>query len=153
MTPFEIRDLHPDDQPEALALAPLLATGVAPWRSFDGVADAVRTWMTDAVTHAHPTERPVLVAVVEGAVRGVVTGGTRRHWSGDLDAYIGELVVDPDVGRGGIGAALVAALEHRARAGGRRRITLETGAGNTAALAFYERLGFQIEELLLTRAL
>lgn len=150
---FEIRDLRPGDHPDVLTLAPLLTTGVAPWRPVGGVTAAVRTWMTDAVTLAHPTERPTLVAVVDGRVRGVVTGGTRRHWSGEVDAHIGELAVDPGVGRCGIGAALVAAVEHRLRAFGHQRITLETGAGNSAARAFYERLGFEIEEVVLTRAM
>lgn len=153
MHTFEIRELRPDDHSDVLTLAPLLTTGVAPWRPVDGVEDAVRAWMTDAVTHAHPTERPVLVAEVDGAVRGVITGGTRRHWSGDVDAYIGELVVDPVVGRSGVGAALVAALVELLHGCGHRRITLETGAGNTAALAFYERLGFDTEEVVLTRAM
>lgn len=149
----EIRDLRPEDHDAVVALAPLLTTGVAPWRPVDDVATAVRTWLTDAVTDADPVDRPVLVAVVDGTVRGVVTGGTRRHWSGDVDAHIGELVVDPVSGGRGIGAALVKAMVDRARDRGHRRITLETGAANTVARAFYDGLGFEMEEVVLTRAL
>ncbi|MFK8023020.1 MAG: GNAT family N-acetyltransferase [Ilumatobacter sp.] len=67
-----------------------------------------------------------------------------RH-GGELDAYIGELVVDPRAEGRGVGAQLVAAAERRARADGHRCITLTTGAANARALSFYRHLGYRDE--------
>lgn len=109
--------------------------------------------MEDALVSADPHTSPVLVAEVDGVVCGFISGGTRRHWTGDVDAYIGELVVDDEHLRTGVGTALVSALEQWARRHGYHRITLETGARNTDAREFYDHLGFQLEEVVLTRQL
>lgn len=77
----------------------------------------------------------------------------RRHWSGDLDAYVGELVVAPDHERRGVGRRLVNVVEQWASRRGLVRIRLETGAANEAARAFYERLGYTTEDVVLTRTL
>lgn len=67
-----------------------------------------------------------------GAVRG-------------LDANTAELkrmYVVPEARRLGVGRALLAALEERARALGRTRLVLETGVRQPEALALYRRAGF-----------
>jgi GNAT superfamily N-acetyltransferase len=53
----------------------------------------------------------------------------------------------------GIGRALVATVERWARSFGYTRITLETGALNQTARAFYHQLGYTEEEVVLTRPL
>ena len=63
-----------------------------------------------------------------------------------LDAATGELkrmYVSPAVRGKGLGRRLVAALESEARALGLRRLVLETGIRQTAALALYRATGFQ----------
>lgn len=86
-------------------------------------------------------------------VVGFVTGGSRAHWSGDQDAYIGELAVAAGSEGQGIGSDLLAVVQRWATQRGYARIVLETGAANTRACAFYERHGYSTEEVVLSRAL
>lgn len=63
-----------------------------------------------------------------------------------LDADTGELkrmYVSPDVRGTGLGRRLVAALEAEARALGVRRLVLETGTRQEAAIALYRATGFR----------
>jgi putative acetyltransferase len=84
------------------------------------------------------TRGAFLVAYLDGAPVGC--GAVRL-----LDAETGELkrmYVSPDVRGKGVGRRLVAALEDEARALGARRLVLETGTRQTAALALYRATGF-----------
>jgi GNAT superfamily N-acetyltransferase len=63
-----------------------------------------------------------------------------------LDARTGELkrmYVDPATRGSGLGRRLVEALEAEARALGLRRLVLETGTRQTAAIALYRATGFE----------
>jgi putative acetyltransferase len=63
-----------------------------------------------------------------------------------IDPATGELkrmFVDPNLRGLGLGRRLVAALEAEARALGARRLVLETGTRQLAALALYQATGFQ----------
>ncbi|MDQ2849425.1 MAG: GNAT family N-acetyltransferase [Actinomycetota bacterium] len=139
-----------------LALASRLLTGVAPWRSEDAAARAVRGWVEasiDAVHDADEPGAPVLVALRHDRIAGFVTTGTRQHWSGDVDAYVGELVVAEDLAGQGIGQSLMSSAEQWARSAGYTRLTIETGAGNRTARQFYTALGYLEEEVVLSQAL
>ena len=59
------------------------------------------------------------------------------------DTDILNVAVRPDFRRRGIAEALLRALEPLLCERGSRRITLEVRASNTAALALYEKLGYQ----------
>jgi GNAT superfamily N-acetyltransferase len=74
-----------------------------------------------------------------------------RHFTGELDGYIGELVVAEHAARRGIGRALIDAADTWARAHGLAHLTLHTGACNANARSFYAALGFAEEEVRLTR--
>lgn len=89
----------------------------------------------------------------EGHVIGFVTCGTRTHWAGDTDAYVGELVVTPAWSRRGVGRRLMQEAENWARSYGHSRLTLETGSANASARPFYESMGYLEEEVVLTREL
>ncbi|MGW0482647.1 GNAT family N-acetyltransferase [Nonomuraea sp. NPDC003214] len=134
-----------------MALAPRLAEGVAAWRDAVAVTVAVRGWVTGSLDRDGSHDHGVLVAVGDGCVAGFVTLSTRWHFTGQADAYIGELVVCAEVERTGIGRALVNAAEDWARERGLRRITLETGAASVRARNFYQALGYAEEEVRLTR--
>lgn len=149
----QIRAFHPDDADAVRALGSRLRVGVAPWRDAQAVADAITGWVTEALAGADDPGRTMLIADHEGRVVGFVTGGTRGHWSGERDAYIGELAVAQDAEGTGIGTQLLTAIEDWAVAQGHGRITLETGAANGRARKFYERRGYRTEEVVLTRAL
>lgn len=143
---------HPDDRDAVLALAPRLCVGVAPWRPAGGVRTAVRGWFEESLGAAGE-ERMVFVARRERAVVGMVAVEEQQHWSGDLDAYVGELATAEGYEGRGVGSALLARAERWARDRGITRITLETGAANDRARAFYSARGYLDEEIRLTRLL
>ena len=71
----------------------------------------------------------------------VACGAVRRL--DDETAELKRMYVSPAVRGQGLGRRLVAALETEARALGARRLILETGIRQTAALALYRATGFQ----------
>lgn len=98
----------------------------------------------------------VLVAEVEGVLAGTVTyvPGPGPYAEGDDPeaAWVRMLAVAPEFERRGIGEALTRACIDRARAGGWRRIVLNTGDPQDAAQRLYARLGFtrrpELDELV-----
>ena len=148
---FTIRPARTDDHPALLALSPRLAAGVAPWRDPGTVARAVRGWIESSLAATHLDGHAVLVAVLNGQVEGMVSLAERRHFTGDLDAYIGELVVDGTVEGRGAGRALMTAAEGWAVNRGLPRITLETGTRNQRARRFYASAGYLEEDIRLTK--
>ena len=66
-------------------------------------------------------------------------------WTGGDDCWLEDLYVRDDARRTGVGRALVEAGVERARARGCRRIELDVNEQNTAAIAFYGSVGFNIE--------
>ncbi|MEQ8396225.1 GNAT family N-acetyltransferase [Thalassobaculum sp.] len=68
--------------------------------------------------------------------------GQYSTWSGDEVFYLANLWVNPDCRTGGVGTALMAVVEHHARATGRSRVELLVDRSNPAC-AFYRRLGLQ----------
>lgn len=143
---------HPEDRDAVLALAPRLCVGVASWRPADGVRSAVREWFEESVDAAGH-DQAVFVARVRDEVVGMVAVTEQRHWSGALDAYVGELATAADHESRGIGRALLTAAEEWAHSRGLAHITLETGAANVRARGFYNSLGYVDEEVRLTRVL
>lgn len=148
---IHVRDYSPEDQTAVMALADRLTVGVAAWRSTDSVRQAVRDWVESSLASNGETTA-VFVASDGDRIVGFVCVSTSRHWSGELDAYIGELVVREDCEGRGIGRSLVATAETWARAQGLRRIRLATGAANDAALGMYESIGYFPEDVTLSRS-
>ncbi|GAA3133001.1 ribosomal protein S18 acetylase RimI-like enzyme [Kribbella aluminosa] len=149
---MKVRRYEDADHAAVLALAPRLAEGVAPWRSPDGVLAAATGWVVEALARSSERGRVVLVAEEDGVV-GFVSGEERTHWAGEPELYVGELVVAPQHEGRGVGRALMDAVVDHARQQGLTAITLDTGAANTNARAFYSRLGFAEEDVKLTRTL
>ena len=150
---IQVRRYEEKDREAVLALAPRLAEGVAPWRSVERVQRAVARWVEDALTQSGEPGRFVFVAEAGEQVAGFVAGEERTHWTGQVDLYIGELVVDAEWERKGVGRALVEAVSEYAGRVGVERVTLETGAANASARGFYRSLGFEEEDVRLTRVL
>ncbi|HEX6753234.1 MAG TPA: GNAT family N-acetyltransferase [Solirubrobacterales bacterium] len=67
-------------------------------------------------------------------------------WSGELDAYLEELYVVPDLRGQGIGRTLLESAMETARTAGATRMDLNTGETDTAARALYESVGFTNRE-------
>ena len=93
------------------------------------------------------------MAETSDSVVGFVSGGRRGHRTSETDAYIGELVVSTSSEQQGVATVLVAAVEQWAADHGYRRLTLETGAANEGATEFYAALGYQMEQVVLSKAI
>jgi L-amino acid N-acyltransferase len=151
--PLIIRSATESDRAAVLELAPRLREGVAPWRPDAGVSAAVRGWVEGSLGAMSDGDQAVLVAELDGLLVGFVTLSSVRHWSGELDAWIGELVVHPDAEGRGMGTSLVEAVIERAREDGHARISVSTGATNSRARRLYAKLGFEDEDVTLSRGL
>ncbi len=150
--PAAVRLYAESDHEHVIALAGRLAVGVASWRSTTAAVHAAHQW-TAASTSRAPDEGAAFVAERRRSVVGFVSVSTRLHFTGAVDAYIGELVVADTAARTGVGRQLVAAAEAWARDRGLERIYLQTGAANVPARRFYTALGFQEEEVALSKQL
>ncbi|WP_134124412.1 GNAT family N-acetyltransferase [Kribbella kalugense] len=148
---MRVRRYEEADRLALLALAPRLTEGVAPRRAVDSVLSAVTGWVVEALDRSTEPGRLVLVAELDGVVAGFASGEERRHWSGDPELYVGELVVAKPFEGQGVGRALIDALTDHAKQRGLATVTLDTGAANTNARAFYGRLGFDEEDVKLTK--
>lgn len=84
--------------------------------------------------------RPLLVAVSQGSLAGYALVALRERAAA---ARLYSIAVDPSQGRRGVGRALMAASQRYAAAHGRQSLRLEVRCDNRAAIALYERLGFQ----------
>ena len=134
-----------------LDLSGRLTIGVAPWRDPGKVAAAVRGWIESSLASASDEGRAVLVAMLGDDAAGMVSLAEREHFTGELDAYVGELAVHHAIEGHGVGRALLAAAEEWAATRGLSRITLETGARNHRARQFYERTGYEEEDIRLSK--
>jgi GNAT superfamily N-acetyltransferase len=150
---MRVRRYRQQDRDAVLALAPRLTIGVAAWRDRAAVLDAAQRWVEDAITSTADDHAVFVAEGPSGRPIGLVRVGQCAHFTGDADGYVGELIVSAAHEGRGVGRALMAAAERWARQRGLGRVTLETGAANTHARAFYGRLGYVEEEVRLTKLL
>jgi ribosomal protein S18 acetylase RimI-like enzyme len=150
---MNVRAFQAGDRQAVLRIAERLREDVAPWRDPTAVRTAINGWVLGALDPNRNESRAIFVAEQNDEVVGFVTTATRRHWAGDLDGYIGELVVDQRVEGRGVGRTLVMAAEEWARRQQVDRISLQTGAANARARAFYRSLGYEEEDVTLTKVM
>ena len=136
-----------------MEMAERLREGVATWRDPEAVRLAVTGWVRDSLADLASPDAAAFVAEVNGDVVGFVCVSERSHFTGEVDAYIGELVVSKTAEGGGVGRTLVEAAEDWGRARGRRRVVVDTGAANAPARRFYAALGFEDEDVTVSRAI
>src|ERR1700749_1570040 len=105
--PVQIREYAPADRDAIMALAPRLTEGKAPWRDDDAWLAAARSWIADGAESAGTPGNAVFVAVDGDQVVGVVHAAERTHFTGQIDAYVGELVTPAGQEGRGIGRALM----------------------------------------------
>ncbi len=150
---IHVRLYMPADQEFVLSLAPRLLIGAAPWIDPERMLKAAQQWITSSIVR-HGCETVVFVA--EDAHRdrlGFASVSRSQHFTGESQAYIGELAVDEAVERRGVGTMLVRACEGWAREQGYTRIVLDTGFANERGRRLYERLGFKAESVKLVHVL
>jgi ribosomal protein S18 acetylase RimI-like enzyme len=83
------------------------------------------------------------VAVVEGAVVGTVMGGYDGH-----RGWVYSVAVQAAHRRAGVGTALLRRLEQALVARGCLKVNLQVRVSNAEVVAFYEKLGYAVEELI-----
>ena len=153
LTMINIRPYVAEDHRFVLSLAPRLEIGRQPWRDSEKWLATVEGWLTGSIEQ-HEQKGMVLIAEDEQGRRlGFATVSHSKHFTGQPQAYIGELATDETVEGQGVGSALVAACEQWARDEGYEIITLSTGAGNSRALNFYHNLDYRDEDITLAKIL
>jgi GNAT superfamily N-acetyltransferase len=107
----QIRSAKDSDSDLLVAMAERLQEGVAPWRDPEAVLEAVRGWVSDSLGNLSDPNSAAFVAERDGKIVGFVCVTERAHFTGEMDTYIGELVVSKTAEGEGIGRALVGAAE------------------------------------------
>ena len=150
---LRVRPYFPTDRTFVLNLAPRLAIGMQSWRDLQLWLTTVEGWLTESINQ-HNQKTMVFIAEDEQGERfGFATVSQSTHFTGQRQAYIGELATAETVEARGVGTALVEACEQWAREQGYTLLTLSTGAANERALGFYRHLGFRDEDVTLTKLL
>jgi ribosomal protein S18 acetylase RimI-like enzyme len=150
---IRIRPYQPADRSHVMALAPRLTEWVASWRDPAKVLPAVQNWVRDSIDALSQPGHAFYVAADGNSIVGLVTFSERTHFTGQADAYVGELAVQAGMERRGIATQLMTAAEAWAAGRGLPFLTLETGAANQPARNLYAALGYQEEDIRLTKAI
>jgi ribosomal protein S18 acetylase RimI-like enzyme len=128
---MQIRPYQDADQPAVLALWNEVLPDSAP---HNDPVTAIRKKLA--------VERDLfLVAAIDGAVVGTVMGGYDGH-----RGWVYSVAVRPEVQRRGIGGALLRRLEKALTERGCLKVNLQVRASNAGVIAFYEKLGYAVEE-------
>jgi GNAT superfamily N-acetyltransferase len=123
------------------------------WRDLTLWLTTVEIWLTESI-NLHNLDTMVWLAEDEHGERpGFAAVSHSAHFTGQPQAYIGELATSETAEGRGVGSALVYACEQWARAQGYALLSVSTGAANTGALRFYDHLGFHEEDVTLTKLL
>jgi GNAT superfamily N-acetyltransferase len=140
----EVREVRPEEHEEAgrVTLDAYREFGVDDWGDYkDRIADI----------RGRADRTTVLVAVEDGRILGTATveledrveGGHARQPLAPEEGHIRMLGVALDARGRGVGRALVTACIERARAAGKRRMTLHTTEAMHVAHRMYRSLGFE----------
>ena len=150
---LRVRQYVPADREFVLSLAPRLAIGIPPWRDPQKMIATVQGWITESIKQ-HGNKTMVIVAEDEHGERlGFATVSHDTHFTGEGQAYIGELATSEEAEGRGVGKALAQVCEQWAREQGYRILSLATGAANERALGFYRHMGYLDEDVKLVKLL
>jgi ribosomal protein S18 acetylase RimI-like enzyme len=135
------------------SLAPRLTIGMPSWRDPQLCLTAVQGWIRESIDR-HGQESIVFIAEDDQGKRlGFATVTHETHFTGERQAYIGELATSEAIEGRGVGKALLQACEQWARDQGYRILALVTGSANGRALGFYRHLGYRDEDTRLVKLL
>jgi GNAT superfamily N-acetyltransferase len=148
-----VRPYEPSDRDFVVGLAPRLTIGIPIWRDERLMLATVQRWISHSISRRGETAEVFVAVDEEGRRMGFASVADETHFTGEVQAYIGELVVHPAAEGTGVGTALVSACEQWARRRGHRILSLSTGSANSRALALYRHLGFADEDVKLVKRL
>ena len=150
---LRVRQYVSADHEFVLSLASRLAIGIPPWRDPQKMIATVQGWITESIKQ-HGNKTMVIVAEDEHRERlGFATVSHDTHFTGEGQAYIGELATSEEAEGRGVGKALAQACEQWAREQGYRILSLATGAANERALGLYRHMGYLDEDVKLVKLL
>jgi GNAT superfamily N-acetyltransferase len=150
----------------------MTAIEIRPYRSGDGAFRERVAPRLDPGDTASPRDRVAFAAFFERFGRGepdddgegfvavdaedrplgmIVLLRDRDYFTGHPRAYVNVLVVDEAAEGSGVGRALMGFAERWARDRGCREVCLDVFAGNARAIAFYERNGYRVDHLRMTK--
>lgn len=145
MADFAIRAVHSRDEP---AVQGLCARALLPVDTEDPEGLARLLWHTPGVMG--------LVAETDGAIVGAGFGTVSEDSDSTVSGAVTLLAVEPDLSRGGIGSALLAALEHHLYGAGAQEISAGGGqprfwwpgidANDPGTIRFFERAGYRPDD-------
>ena len=148
-----VRPFSAGDHAFGVGVASRLVTGCAPWRDPEKMLSAMTRFVVEDAGRIGDQSTLLVAEDADGERLGLVSVSRHVNFTGEVEAYIGELAVGADCEGRGVGQVLVRAAEDWARTHGYGLVVLETGAANTRARAFYERLGYREESVKLARVL
>lgn len=148
-----IRPAAQDDRGFVRQLAPRLLVGYAAWRDASLMLHTMERFLLESF-EAPPDRGMMFIAErSDGARLGAVSVAHNVNFTGEPQAYMGELAVVEEAEGEGIGRLLVARAEEWARDNGYHLLVLDTGAANSRARGFYARLGYREESVRLVKLL
>jgi ribosomal protein S18 acetylase RimI-like enzyme len=128
---MDIRPFHESDEAEVIAL----------WTDVFGYA-APHNDPATVIEHKLACQRDLFfIARLDGRLAGTVVGGYDGH-----RGWVYSLAVRPDVRRRGVGTALMRHVERELASRGCPKVNLQVLATNAATVAFYQKLGYSVEE-------
>jgi len=131
MTSLEIRPYSESDEAAVAAF----------WREVFPKASAWNHPETDIQRKLAVQRELFLVAVLDAEIVGATMGGYDGH-----RGWIYYVAVSPRHRRQGIGTALMTGVEQKVARLGCPKLNLQVRASNHEAVAFYERLGYKVEQ-------
>lgn len=132
MKNLQIRPYQPADEQEVIRI----------WQAGKLIAPANHP-QRDIARKLRVQPELFLVAVIDDQVIGTCMAGYEGH-----RGWINYLAVAPEHHRQGIASHLMAAAEARLKALGCPKINLQVRQSNTAVIAFYESLGYAVDEVV-----
>lgn len=149
----QIRPATPEDREFLRVIAPRLVIGIAPWRDPVHMGETMERYLLEGL-ETPPEKGAMFIAErPDGTQLGVVTVAHNVNFTGERQAYMGELAVVEEAEGQGIGRLLVEAAEQWALDHGHSLLVLDTGAANIRARGFYAGLGYREESVRLVKLL
>lgn len=131
MSELKLRSYKQSDEPQVVKLWRHVFPDSPPWN--DPHKDIARKLSVQ--------RELFIVAVLEDELVGTAVGGYDGH-----RGWVYYVAVKPDLRRQGIGAALMQRVEQDLAELGCPKLNLQIRAENTDVVAFYESLGYHVEE-------